>query len=287
VKVDFIRFKASDQVELQGWLNNENGDTAVLHIHGRSGNGYENYFLDNLRAMYAQHQISFLTIDTRGRGVISDFRQGNGWKHAGSCFELFEESEADIQGAVNYLKALKKTTIILQGHSLGCTKIVNYLVKKSNHNVKMAILIAPTDMVGWAKAHADHEKYLSKAKKLLSEGKGEQFVDSECWVDKTPISAKTYPTICEAGSDADIYGDREGGPLLGRVKIPMIIPYGDHDIGILRIDQVIGNWVKRVNQIKNKNTQISVISAADHGFRGYETELSKIVEDFTTKQLKV
>ncbi len=58
MKVDFIRFKATDDVELQGWLNNENGDVAVVHIHGMSGNGYENYFLDDLREMYAKHCIS-------------------------------------------------------------------------------------------------------------------------------------------------------------------------------------------------------------------------------------
>ncbi|MCA9369998.1 MAG: hypothetical protein H6774_00655 [Pseudomonadales bacterium] len=48
MKVDFIRFNASDEVELQGWLSNESGVTAVLHIHGISGNGYQNRFLDAL-----------------------------------------------------------------------------------------------------------------------------------------------------------------------------------------------------------------------------------------------
>lgn len=104
--VDFVRFKTSDDVELQGWLNNEASDIAVVHIHGMSGNGYENYFLDNLRAMYSKHYISLFTIDSRGRGIVSDFRQGDGWKHGGSCFEIFEESAHDIQGAISYLKLL-------------------------------------------------------------------------------------------------------------------------------------------------------------------------------------
>jgi hypothetical protein len=55
MKVEFVRFNATDDVELQGWLNNENGEVAVVHIHGMSGNGYENYFLDDLRKMYANH----------------------------------------------------------------------------------------------------------------------------------------------------------------------------------------------------------------------------------------
>ena len=59
LKVDFVRFKASDNVELRGWLSNLNSDVAAIHIHGRAGNGYENYFLDNLRTSFVKNDISF------------------------------------------------------------------------------------------------------------------------------------------------------------------------------------------------------------------------------------
>lgn len=215
--VDFVRFTASDDVELQGWLNNEASDIAVVHIHGMSGNGYENYFLDNLRAMYAKHDISLFTIDSRGRGIISDFRQGDSWKHAGSCFEIFEESVHDIHGAIDYLKSLGKTRFILQGHSLGCTKVVNFILNENVDGIEKGMLLAPTDMTGWANTESKHTEYLAKAKHLLSEGKGETLVDAQCWLNKTPISAQTYPTICEAGGSADMYGERDGGSLLSRV----------------------------------------------------------------------
>lgn len=278
--VDFIRFKASDDVELQGWLNNEASDIAVVHIHGMSGNGYENYFLDNLRAMYAKHDTSLFTIDSRGRGIISDFRQGDGWKHAGSCFELFEESANDIRGAIDYLKSLGKTRFILQGHSLGCTKVVNFVLNEDVDGVEKVILLAPTDMTGWANTEPMHSEYLAKAKQLLSEGKGEELVDAQCWLDKTPISAQTYPSICEAGSSADIYGERDGGSLLGRVELPMLIPYGTEDIGITQIDGSMDKWLERVNAIKNTNTEIAVVNGASHGFKGFEDILSDRIESF-------
>lgn len=278
--VDFVRFKASDDVELQGWLNNEESDIAVVHIHGMSGNGYENYFLDSLRAMYAKHDISLFTIDSRGRGIISDFRQGDGWKHAGSCFEIFEESAHDIRGAIDYLKSLGKTRFILQGHSLGCTKVVNFVLNEDVDDIEKVVLLAPTDMTGWANTEPMHAEYLSKAKQLLSEGKGEELVDAQCWLDKTPISAQTYPTICEAGSSADIYGERDGGALLGRIELPMLIPYGTEDIGIIQIDGSMDKWLERTNSIKNANTEIVVVDGASHGFAGYETTLENIVERF-------
>lgn len=100
MQVDFVRFKASYSVELQGWLSNVNGTVAAIHIHGMSGNGYENYFLDNLRETYAiKNGISFFPIDSRGRGIMSSFWQGGkgdawglGEKIGGSCYELFDES---------------------------------------------------------------------------------------------------------------------------------------------------------------------------------------------------
>jgi pimeloyl-ACP methyl ester carboxylesterase len=278
--VDFVRFTASDDVELQGWLNNEASDIAVVHIHGMSGNGYQNYFLDNLRATYAKHDISLFTIDSRGRGIISDFRQGDGWKHAGSCFELFEESAHDIRGAIDYLKSLGKTRFILQGHSLGCTKVVNFVLNEDVDGVEKVILLAPTDMTGWANTEPMHTEYLAKAKQLLSEGKGEELVDAQCWLNKTPISAQTYPTICEAGSTADIYGERDGGSLLGRVVLPMLILYGTEDIGITQIDGTMDKWLERINAIKNANTKIAVVNGASHGFKGFEDSVAETIESF-------
>lgn len=282
MKVDFVRFKASDGVELQGWLNNEAGDLAVVHIHGMSGNGYENLFLDNFRDMYTRLGTSMFTIDTRGRGIISDFRQADGWKHAGSCFEVFEESTHDIQGAIDYLKSIGKTRFILQGHSLGCTKVVNFLLNRNATGVEKIVLLAPTDMAGWAKTDPNHESYLAKSKELLAQGKGEELVSAQCWLDNTPISAQTYPTICGAGSSADIYGECEGGTLIGKIELPVLIPYGDSDIGITEIDGSMDNWLERVDKIKNSNTQISVIKGASHGFRGFEAELTETVERFVS-----
>lgn len=280
--LDFVRFNATDDVELQGWLNNADSDLAVVHIHGMSGNGYENYFLDDLRNMYAENNVSLFTIDTRGRGIISDFRQGDGWKHGGSCFELFEESVNDIRGAIEYLKSIGKSRFILQGHSLGCTKVVNFVLNEDVAGIEKIILLAPTDMAGWANTDPKNQEYLSNAKQLISESKGEELVAGQCWLDNTPISAQTYPTICEAGSSADIYGEREGGALLGRVELPMLIPYGTEDIGITRIDGTMDKWLERVNKIKNANTEVSVVNGASHGFRGYEDVLTEIIERFVS-----
>lgn len=285
--IKFTRFKASDGVELQGWLSGGDSEISVVHIHGMSGNGYENYFLDNLREMYNKNGISFFTIDTRGRGIISSFWNGDdidswgeGTKLGGSCFEIFSESADDIQGAIDYLKTQGKSKFILQGHSLGGSKVVNYLVTKNNPEIIGAVLLAPTDMVGWANTDPNHQDNLKKSEELISHGEGEELISAQCWLDKTPLSAQAYPTLCKAGTAVDIYGERTGGALLGKIQIPVLIAYGDNDIGILKIDGSIDKWIERVNNIKNQNTIISVTNGAAHSFKGYEAELSKNIEAF-------
>lgn len=290
--VNFVRFKASDGVELQGWLSNVDGDTAVVHIHGMSGNGYENHFLDNLREMYSKEGISFFTINTRGHGIISYFPQGDdvdpwggGTKLGGSCFELFEESIFDIKGAIDFLKTLGKSKFILEGHSLGGSKVVHYLVSTKSPEVIAAILLAPTDMVAWAQTDPRHDEYLKKSEELIARSARDELVGAQCWLDETPLSAGTYQTLCKAGSAVDVYGERTGGSLLGRVQLPVHIVYGDDDIGILKVEGTVDKWVERVNKIKNQNTQISIIQGATHSFKNHESTLAENVESFVKNVL--
>lgn len=288
MKLDYIRFETPDHIELQGWLSNAAGDTAVIHMHGMSGNGYENAFLDTLHETYTKLGISFFAIDNRGRGVISSFwqkdelsRWGEGTKLGGSCFEVLDECVNDINGAINYLKSIGKTKFILQGHSLGCTKIVHFMNAQATDNIIKIILLAPTDMVAWASRDERHEAYTTKAKELIENGKPTALVDAQCWPDKTPLSAQTYLSICVTGTSADIYGQRENGALLGKIHVPMLIVYGSDDIGIKEIYGSIDSWQTQTEAIINKDsTNIAIIDGASHSFMRYEKQLSNAIEKF-------
>lgn len=247
-----------------------------------SGNGYENYFLDNLRKTYNDSGYSFFTFDNRGRGVMSWFHGGknlNAWGEGevvgGSCYELFDESIHDIQGAIDFMRSKGKSRFILQGHSLGSTKAVNYLLKNPK-DILGAILLAPTDMIGWANTDPNNQKYLDKASKLVSQGKPEELVGTHCWLDDTPLSAQTYLSLAKPNTPVDIYSPRKEGALIGKVSKPMEIVYGDEDIGIKEIDGDIKAWKDRVSKVLNDRTKVEGIHGANHGFVGYETKLANI-----------
>jgi len=280
MKRDFLRFKASDDVELPAWLSDTAGDTAVVHVHGMSGNGYENYFLDNMSEAYTKLGLALFTFDNRGTGIINHFRQGEKTKLGGSCFEIFEESVEDINGALDYLKNLGKTRFILQGHSLGASKVVHYALTQNDSNILGVILLAPTDMVAWAQSNPKNEEYLRRAAELLSAGKPTELVAPQCWRDKTPLSAQTYPSICKEGNPVDIFSPRADGALIGKINLPLLIAYGDKDNGIIETVGSIEAWQEQVGEIINDKTDIKVIEGAYHSFRQYEEELAKICADF-------
>ena len=288
MKLDFIRFETPDHIELQGWLSNTDGDLAVIHMHGMSGNGYENAFIDTLHETYNTRGISFFAIDNRGRGVISSFwqkeelsRWGECTKLGGSCFEIFDECVHDINGAINYLKSIGKTRFILQGHSLGCTKVVHYMNTQATDNIDKVILLAPTDMVAWAGRDKNHETNVEKARKLIAENKPTALVGAQCWPDETPLSAQTYLSICVANTSADMYGERENGASLGSVNKPMLVVYGSDDIGIKEIYGSIDDWKVRAEAIIDKDTtRIATIEGASHSFKHFEKQLSDAIENF-------
>lgn len=277
--VDFIRFHTIEGVELQGWFNDVPGDLAVIHVHGMSGNGYENRFIDSLRGMCTVNNISFFSFDNRGRGVLSTFRKDNGYVLGGSCFEVFEDSEQDILAAIMFLQSKGKNKFILQGHSLGCSKVVNFVLQTKHINIEKLVLLAPTNMVAWARLDANHEKYLAMARKNVKNGKLLDVIGWDCWQDKTPFSSQSYLSLCDS-SLVDLYGDISSSGLFSKITFPTLICYGDRDIGITHIYQTAENWFLKINKLKNENISVSIIQNADHGFYKYENVLATIIRDF-------
>lgn len=63
-------------------------------------------------------------------------------------------------------------------------KVVNYIKSASDNRAVGAILLAPTDMVAWAKTDSQNDKYMELAEKLIAEGKPEALVGAQCWEER-------------------------------------------------------------------------------------------------------
>lgn len=285
--VDFVRFAAADGLELQGWWSDSWSDTAVIHIHGMADNGQTPGFVDRLRSLYSQRGIAFFSINTRGHGVISTFRQGKVEVVVGSCHELFEESVHDIHGAISYVLSRGKTRVILQGHSLGASKVINYLSSYQGHQVVAVLLLAPTDMIAFARSSTGYEDNLLYARELVNNGRSRDILPLPCWIDDNVLSAQAYLSLAEPGRAADIYGQRDNGAVLTHVQQPMLIVYGGRDLGLQITDGSFARWRKRTLSILNSTTTVTLLENAPHAFQNYEDELANVIDDYIRMLLKL
>ncbi|MEK0337625.1 MAG: hypothetical protein QQN41_09355, partial [Nitrosopumilus sp.] len=122
------RFKTKDNLELQGLLYEPKQKSlkAIIHIHGWVGNFYENLFIESIAKSALQKNIAFFTFNNRGAGIVTEFLKNKKREKIGGSLEIFEESIFDIEGAIDFLQKKGYTKITLQGHSLGCQKVVYY-----------------------------------------------------------------------------------------------------------------------------------------------------------------
>jgi len=151
LKCELVRIHTSDRLELQGLLfePREKASIAVVHVHGWTGNFYENKFLDFMAEGYTSAGLAFLSFNTRGAGHVQEFiREKNSKSDCvkiGGSLEKFEDCLFDLKAAIEFLKERGFEFVVLQGHSTGCQKVAFYQNKTKDKKVKGLVLIEPTD----------------------------------------------------------------------------------------------------------------------------------------------
>ena len=280
---ELIRPNSTDGIQLPGLLYTPDIPTnkIVIHIHGMSGNFYEDEFNDNLARVYTNNGYAFLPFNNRGMNYITEMHKGNEFVIKGSSYELFEDCVLDIEGIVNWAKERGYNHIVLEGHSYGCNKAVYYYTQKQDESVKMIVLLAPCDIPKEVENYTekDYQTCINKAKELIENGKEEELIDFCVFVNGR-ISAKTFYTDLLYNRTCDFfrYREREGkSPILNQIEIPVFIPFGDNDECVLTqpIEDVIYYLQNNL-----KNCEVKVIKNADHAYTGKYDELEKGIDTY-------
>ena len=126
-KIDFL---ATDGIQLNGLIYKNTIKTSskiILAVHGMSSNCMKKR--DDIIAKKAnENGIDYFCFNNRGSELVKYIRRKITDKKekflGGTTYEDVLEGYEDIVGAILKLKELGYTEIYLQGHSLGCTKIV-------------------------------------------------------------------------------------------------------------------------------------------------------------------
>lgn len=138
----FIRFEAADGLRLNGMLADADSDITVIHVHGRGGNFYENSFLRRMYDEYPRQGINLLAFNNRGHSSYVEAYMNGRVIYVGSAIEKFEDSLLDLDAACAFARTFS-SKIVLQGHSLGCEKVMYY--GGNRDGLIPLILLSPSD----------------------------------------------------------------------------------------------------------------------------------------------
>ena len=283
-----IYFNTEDQIELVGLLETPDKPTnkVIISIHGMQSNCLKQRetILSNT---VVNAGIAYFAFNNRGAEVMTYTKKVTSDKqlNGGVVYEDVLDGYYDIKAAINKMLELGYTQIYLQGHSLGCTKIVYTYNKLKNENnvanIKGIILLSLVDIPDCQKYDlgSKYEQILQYAEEKEKQGKLEELMPEESF--DHPISVKSYLRYFKYNKDIDFakfncmdYDFKE----LNSIEIPLFMRWGNvHELVIQNLDDLV-KFLK--SKIKNNKLDIGYIDGADHGYTGKEKELAKEIINF-------
>ena len=287
-----IDFLATDGVKLNGILYNckEKSNEVILAVHGMTSNCFKER--DKIISENSnKNGIDYFCFNNRGSELARYIKKDINGKEekiiAGTSYEDVLEGYEDILGAIIKLKELGYENIYLQGHSLGCTKIVytyNELVDEEEYdvlsNIKGVILLSLIDIPKAIKVYLGDKfsEYVSLAEEKEQEYKSYELMPKDAFIN--PISAKTFLRYVRDNKDIDFAGYGKDNELekLNNIKDPLMMRWGNQNEMILQSADELVNIV--TNIIENKNKDIDYIDGANHQYNGKEKELAEQIIEF-------
>lgn len=286
-----ITFLSTDNVILDGFLykSPKKTDNVILAVHGMSSNCFKKRDLE-ISKKSNENNIDYFGFNNRGSELVRYIYQETEGKRkrlfGGTSFEDVQDGYYDIKGAIIKLIELGYKNIYLQGHSLGCTKIVyiyNKLLEENSEllkNINGVILLSLVDIVSTLKffLNTNYTKYLEYAEEKEKENKKYELMPTESFIH--PISVKTFLRYIRDNKEIDFasYGNDKKLEKLNNIKVPLFMRWGTDNEMILQPANVLTEMLNKI--IVNENKDISYIEGANHGYEGKEEMLANQIIEF-------
>lgn len=283
-----VYFNTEDEIELVGLLERPTNPTkrVVISVHGMQSNCLKRRE-DILSKEISNAGVAYFAFNNRGAELMTYTRKTTGEKvlNGGSVYEDVLDGYYDIKGAINKMLELGYTDIYLQGHSLGCTKIVytyNKLKNENNvKNIKGIMLLSLVDIPDCQKydlgdKYAEMMEYAENKEK---EGKLNDLMPIESF--DHPICVRSYLRYFKYNKDIDFarFWDKDYNfKELNNIQIPLFLRWGNVQDLVL---QNLSNLIEILkSKIQNEKLDIGYIDGADHGYTGKEETLAKEIISF-------
>ena len=288
-RVDFL---ATDGIQLNGFIyKNKIKETSkiILAVHGMSSNCLKKR--DDIIAKKAnENEIDYFCFNNRGSELVKYIRRKISDKKekflGGTTYEDVLEGYEDIVGAILKLKELGYNEIYMQGHSLGCTKIVytyNELKQDNDEilkDIKGIILLSLIDIPATLKIYLrdKYNTYIDLAEEKEKAGLKNELMPKDAFIH--PISVKSFLRYARDNKEIDFarYSEDNEFEILNNIEIPIMMRWGNSNEMIM---QQADELVKMMNEkIKNNKKDIDYINGADHGYTEKEEILAEQIINF-------
>ena len=295
--MELINFMATDGVNLEGILYKDSSNISekiILSVHGMTSNCFKKRDIE-IAKKANEKGIDYFAFNNRGSEIVKYIEketEGQPAKElAGTAYEDVLEGYEDIVGAIIKLKELGYKNIYLQGHSLGCTKIVytyNELINNDEteilENIKGVILLSLVDIPMALKVYLrdNFKQYLDYAEKLEHENKIYEMMPRESFIH--PISVKSFLRYARDNKDIDFanYGKDNELEKLNNIQVPLFMRWGNDNEMIIQQADELSTMVNNI--ITNENKNIEYIDGANHSYKGKEKELAEQIVEFVLMQ---
>lgn len=295
--MELINFMATDGVNLEGILYKASANISekiILSVHGMTSNCFKKRDIE-IAKKANEKGIDYFAFNNRGSEIVKYIEketEGQPAKElAGTAYEDVLEGYEDIVGAIIKLKELGYKNIYLQGHSLGCTKIVytyNELINNDEteilENIKGVILLSLVDIPMALKVYLrdNFKQYLDYAEKLEHENKIYEMMPRESFIH--PISVKSFLRYARDNKDIDFanYGKDNELEKLNNIQVPLFMRWGNDNEMIIQQADELSTMVNNI--ITNENKNIDYIDGANHSYTGKEKELAEQIVEFVLMQ---
>lgn len=295
--MELINFMATDGVNLEGILYKASSNISekiILSVHGMTSNCFKKRDIE-IAKKANEKGIDYFAFNNRGSEIVKYIEketEGQPAKElAGTAYEDVLEGYEDIVGAIIKLKELGYKNIYLQGHSLGCTKIVytyNELINNDEteilENIKGVMLLSLVDIPMALKVYLrdNFKQYLDYAEKLEHENKIYEMMPRESFIH--PISVKSFLRYARDNKDIDFANYCKDNELekLNNIQVPLFMRWGNDNEMIIQQADELSTMVNNI--ITNENKNIDYIDGANHSYTGKEKELAEQIVEFVLMQ---
>lgn len=274
---ELVTFQDSGGFHHDGILYLSGADRpTIIHVHGSFGNFYQNEFVRTMARVYMEAGLNFLSFNLTGHdGLAEGYRNEWDFEYAGGAVTTFDSCILDIQSAIDFVAPFSSRTI-LQGHSLGCDRVLHYLTTQGAHND--VVLLSPCDSYRLQAAWIHPESVEEQVERLEAVSMTAQFdwlstteygIRRQDWNYQIPITRRALVSIIQSAAFRLIRLDQPADFFINQAALVYV--GGDDVLLIGTREEVIRYFQTRVKDL----TSTAYYPEGDHSLWGCEEAVSR------------